>query len=62
MCVAAPFLTPKCFVPFQFGTRPLDALFRLDAEQTGIAIVDLASDPQKAPMGSVHRSFMLLIS
>jgi hypothetical protein len=22
----------KCFAPFQFGTRPFDALFKLDAK------------------------------
>jgi hypothetical protein len=41
-------------VPFQFGTRPFDVLFKLDAKRTGIetfhAFVDLASDPQKAPI------------
>jgi hypothetical protein len=50
ICVAAASLTPKCFVPFQFGTRPFDALFKLHAKQNGIAFVDLASDPQKAPI------------
>jgi hypothetical protein len=44
----------KCFVPFQCGTRPFDVLFKLDAKRTGIetfrAFVDLASDPQKAPI------------
>jgi hypothetical protein len=37
-------------MPFQFGTRPFNALFKLDAKQAGIAIVDLVSDPQKAPI------------
>jgi hypothetical protein len=50
MWAAAPSITPKCFVPFQFDTRPFDALFKLNARQTGIAIVDLASDPQEAPI------------
>ena len=66
ICVAATSLTPghcasltwlrngqrtgKCFMPFQFGTRAFDALFKLDAKQTGITFVDLASDPQKAPI------------
>jgi hypothetical protein len=40
----------KCFVPFQFSSRPFDALFKLDAKQTGIAFVNLAADSQKAPI------------
>jgi hypothetical protein len=56
-------------VPFQFGTRPFDALFKLDAKQIGTAFVDLASDPQKAlivldqSLGApFFSSFMLLVS
>jgi hypothetical protein len=40
----------KGIVPFQFGTRAFDALFKLDTKQAGLAFVDLASDPQKAPI------------
>jgi hypothetical protein len=40
----------KCFVPSQFSARPFDALFKLAAKQTGIAFVDFAADPQKAPI------------